>query len=744
MKKFSIAKYSVLASLLVAVTTLTGCRNEFDFEEARGEKFVKDKLEEYKNSFEETFCADGQTIDPTHNWGFEELQVKGQTKSLTRAVNANSNEWEKSYNVPTAITSTEAEYVYNYFVAHSSDKQGQVSLNYTDFFVQHVWKGTDSYETVDQNGAKHQVVGGNQMDKLCAANNDHVNNFNACTGSIMLMVNSSASSFSYEDSWGDRGKEDGNYSKSRNKYLILNIPGYGTYLGFDYETYKNDGQRHEGDGVYTDWIIKVSDASKDASGTINDAPSGETPEQPGQTEPEETWSETKSVRVMCEDLGAIGDFDYNDVVFDVMYLVKDNDPTQIRARITVLAAGGTLPLYVAGHEVHELFGVTDSRQMINTNNANRPGYNKIQNIVDRAAQTFYIDVTSTNPNDIPVVVHNNGQEITLTSEIGTAPGKICVPVTVNWSNETEPISVVYSKFRVWVSDKSVRFWNDDEKALENPVVDEEYGTQIKLLTPDTQKEPIGFNIPAYGNDVEALEITFKYQLPYSNGQCDVNDLMLQNQFSSINWNNSSRIDYTVTKDVESNGYHYTTFRINVSNLSSSFDYICARSYNIERINAVYVKYIYKQKQSETETPSEGTGTGAEQGSGSGNSQSGTTTGEIVLWEGEVVADDWSNQPGLLSNGGTELNSAGASVGNLVRFYITPTEGNWNLQVYNGHWDMQMCDFNQSNWNLSDHNGAVEIQLSQDILNLLLTVQEWGGTFVLNGDNVKCTKVTLVK
>jgi len=60
-----------------------------------------------------------------------------------------------------------------------------------------------------------------------------------------------------------------------------------------------------------------------------------------------------AIRVICEDLSVTqaSDWDFNDAVFDVK--LKKGDNSQVE--ITLLAAGGTLPLYIAGYEVHELF-----------------------------------------------------------------------------------------------------------------------------------------------------------------------------------------------------------------------------------------------------------------------------------------------------------------------------------------------------------------------------------------------------
>lgn len=201
---------------------------------------------------------------PTTNYKNSEIEyIAPGGRAATRAAWPNSNQWADKYRVPGSVTMQEANDVYQYFVDHSADRQGEISIDYVNFFVQHVWKGTDTYELEDMNHAHHKVTGGNQMDQLCAGtigNEDHVNNFNACSGSIMCMENSSTAHFSYNDSYGNCGKESGNWSTRRDKYIILQVPGYGIYLGFDYETYKGSGERHEGDGVYTDWIIKISNA----------------------------------------------------------------------------------------------------------------------------------------------------------------------------------------------------------------------------------------------------------------------------------------------------------------------------------------------------------------------------------------------------------------------------------------------------------------------------------------------------
>ncbi|MBR0259786.1 MAG: hypothetical protein IJQ49_05920 [Prevotella sp.] len=120
--------------------------------------------------------------------------------------------------------------------------------------------------------------------------------------------------------------------------------------------------------------------------------------------------------------------------------------------------------------------------------------------------------------------------------------------------------------------------------------------------------------------------------------------------------------------------------------------------------------------------------------------------ETTVWEGEAVADNWGNQPYILSDGGTELLAAGMKVGSLIRVYITATDAAWNCQLVDGHWNPNTpfpgCDYNNGNWDLSAHNGALELLVTDYVYEHITSSQGWGGSFLLNGDNVICTKVTI--
>ena len=131
---------------------------------------------------------------------------------------------------------------------------------------------------------------------------------------------------------------------------------------------------------------------------------------------------------------------------------------------------------------------------------------------------------------------------------------------------------------------------------------------------------------------------------------------------------------------------------------------------------------------------------------------GDTPTEVVLWEGEAIADDWGNQPTILSDAGLELVDAGATAGQTLYFYFEPLEDAWQVKIVEGHWGptyAAICSEGNDNggeftpYDLAGNDGKYGLELTQEILDAALTQQWWGGAFLLNGDNIKCTKVTLL-
>ena len=127
--------------------------------------------------------------------------------------------------------------------------------------------------------------------------------------------------------------------------------------------------------------------------------------------------------------------------------------------------------------------------------------------------------------------------------------------------------------------------------------------------------------------------------------------------------------------------------------------------------------------------------------------------EVTLWEGELIADDWTNQPYALSDAGTELQGVGAQAGQEVIFYVEPLEAAWKLEIVEGHWGPTYCSYCSvgndteggkfTEYDLDANGGKLKVTLTQEMLDAAYVQQWWGGTFVLNGDNVKVTKITIL-
>lgn len=156
------------------------------------------------------------------------------------------------------------------------------------------------------------------------------------------------------------------------------------------------------------------------------------------------WDE---LRVIAEDLqvGESTDFDFNDVVFDV-YLYKKTTELHTAGEVWIIlrAAGGILPLYVAGNEVHDLFGV-DQDVMVNTN-AKAKGLKG----ADRAPVAIMLNSSQYNgttineiANSIEVKVIKDGVPFILQAPVGEIASKIGVGPEFNWCAERQDIDNKY-------------------------------------------------------------------------------------------------------------------------------------------------------------------------------------------------------------------------------------------------------------------------------------------------------------
>ena len=163
------------------------------------------------------------------------------------------------------------------------------------------------------------------------------------------------------------------------------------------------------------------------------------------------------IRVICEDLSVreSTDWDFNDAVFDVQLLGENS-----KVKITLLAAGGTLPLTVAGEEVHGKFKEFNpsyvdisTGTMLSTGSTNSTGkYDHINcvapyYIIDNIfGSTNIREVAKKIPVQVQKLVNGEKRWVTLECEKGKATAKVAVKKDFDWCDEREPINSKYRDY----------------------------------------------------------------------------------------------------------------------------------------------------------------------------------------------------------------------------------------------------------------------------------------------------------
>ncbi len=187
------------------------------------------------------------------------------------------------------------------------------------------------------------------------------------------------------------------------------------------------------DGYFTDWIVTLTEAKR------------------------KDVEDPNEVRIIAEDLTpSTTDWDFNDVVFDVEF-----NEAGTSAQVTLLKAGGTLELKVAGHEVHAAFGYPDPDpttgryKMINTGAK--------ADVNGAVAQPFTVSCNKSNRgNDIVIEVNKGTKEnpiwITLEAKQGQPAAKLAVKTTFLIPDERVNIETYYPNFLKYVKDPSVIWW----------------------------------------------------------------------------------------------------------------------------------------------------------------------------------------------------------------------------------------------------------------------------------------------
>ena len=253
-------------------------------------------------------------------------------------------------------------------------------------------------------------------------------------GQKYRFLSANANQYAYDESEPTYGGKQ-NYNDRPSDAIIRDLLSKG-YLPYS-DTLKDWIKLSTGaDGYYSDWIVTLTEATKTEGGD---------PTEPGDGDVD--------VRVLAEDLDVTenysnqtyrGDFDFNDVVFDVVYDFKGE------TWIILRAAGGTWPIFVDGNDVHAAFGEA-SNVMINTQaSGGKDG---------KAAVKINLHKSYTDANNIPVTVTlPSGETRTLTAGVGLAPHKLAVDPNFTWMRERRSIEEVHPNFSQWVKDPTTKWY----------------------------------------------------------------------------------------------------------------------------------------------------------------------------------------------------------------------------------------------------------------------------------------------
>ena len=253
-----------------------------------------------------------------------------------------------------------------------------------------------------------------------------------------------------EDGFGIFGPSEGEYAVfqakniARDPYLeSISSHGAVTYGGNLYvsaETHFPQGKDSDGSGTYIPQpFIYGNTDNIYAPGFNSGKPNINIPESP--CSPGFQGGDPL-YRVIAEDLSASesGDFDFNDVVFDVVK--AEGGKTTLK----LICAGGVLPLKVGGIEVHGLFGDTtpllDKHPMYNTGAG--PTVDPVE---------FTVDGKYTDPatiKNIKIEVYKEGEWMELKANTGEAACKILVDDTFKPVRERRNIADENQKFTNYV------------------------------------------------------------------------------------------------------------------------------------------------------------------------------------------------------------------------------------------------------------------------------------------------------
>lgn len=500
-------KYLIRGALaLVVCGCMISCQDH--------DEFVGNVIQAKTQAFDEAFVEAYGEIQAGHDWGFGSVGQAARTRSgSAECIKKDYTNFPRDIE-PAAISNSERAYVKKWFEDNSG--LSETGFDFTNFFIQHVWgqaakEYTVWYQNSQNNNAQEDYTETATMDYFEVGDGTtycDVLDFNANSGGtwgIVYMKNSSALSFGFHSTWGD--------NRLYHNFKCAHIQGTaddgtvidGYYVGLAmYGEKEDNGTRKLNEyekNIADDWILKIVPGVSGSSETPTIPQVYVVDEETTPSAYYEVWTGKKVVdigRVMAEDLGSsdLNDMDYNDVVFEARIVrpyteirKKDSDSSSdyetvsnvtingtnyyageesAYANIKLLAAGGTIPIEVAGIDVHNAFGAIGKTTMINTENPNMTnGTYATCGATDLEKVGGSKDFDYSSIDAIPITAQFANNTVIIDNS-GSVPHKICVPTTAPWPIERVEMNTAYgNKFGSglngatgdgYVQNSNVQFW----------------------------------------------------------------------------------------------------------------------------------------------------------------------------------------------------------------------------------------------------------------------------------------------
>lgn len=240
----------------------------------------------------------------------------------------------------------------------------------------------------------------------------------------------------------------------------------------------NNGHKHVQNGITSDVLYLGVEDWNNARHDINDIVMAFVGELPLVIEDIKMIYEEAEYTIAYEDMGAIGDYDFNDVVFSVRHVSGAT-----LAEVDLRAVGGTLPVKLkykdnylfGGKELHEVLGevqepkITDMRPINvicsgNTVDRRNMYFVEEEESVSISSNSSIVDEAS---NFSLIVEREDGtfSEIKApdprkdNAEVAKVPQAIIVAKhNWDWPTENTRISTAYPDFTKWVADRNKANW----------------------------------------------------------------------------------------------------------------------------------------------------------------------------------------------------------------------------------------------------------------------------------------------